>query len=44
MMKQLKTLFIAPFLYLVQPNRITAQTKIAHVDTNELYYENACYD
>lgn len=36
MMKQLKTLFIATILFFSASQTVTAQTKIAHVDTNEL--------
>ena len=36
MMKQLKTLFIATILFFSASQVTTAQTKIAHVDTNEL--------
>jgi len=36
MMKQLKTLFIATILFFSASQTTTAQTKIAHVDTNEL--------
>jgi outer membrane protein len=35
-MKQLKTLFIATILFFSASQTTTAQTKIAHVDTNEL--------
>ena len=35
-MKQLKTLFIATILFFSASQTSTAQTKIAHVDTNEL--------
>lgn len=36
MMKQLKTLFIATILFFSASQIASAQTKIAHVDTNEL--------
>lgn len=36
MMKQLKTLFIATILFFSASQTAKAQTKIAHVDTNEL--------